>query len=669
MMQSLNAAIASNPIGWIIAGTAAFLALGNAIFGANQKMEEMSDTAQKEADAWKQKNNDIDERINRLQELSQYENLTNQENAEMELLLNQLQKAGVNVNEMFDEQSGKLKKTADGFQNAKKSAKEYQIELLKAANAEAQKNMDAAQKNIGKLGEYHMFSFKFKSTKIKEMEEQQAEFNKYAEQRRKNFEEIAVLESQIVEETERDKKIQAQRKKEEGILKESAGLEGSVQSMEKGRAEKGLSDVQKKMNEVQKEIDAIDNAKFEGKLSEQLEARRNELTSLLTRLQAIQEADAEAEKAAEKAKEESKTVSDSTSLSSSVQSMKRAQEEKGLNEYQKKMKEIREQLEKIQETAQKGGMTEELTNAQNQLYEDLRLLEEMEEEYEKNEAAAKAAKDATEAKRKADEEAAKKEQERQQSLQRIRDLTKQLEDASLSSSQKELKALKDINEELKKRLETTQGLTAEEKAAAQKALADNEKRQNEFVQNRLDPAQAQYNLEMDHLQENLAREREEYLQALEKAKYDESNKDVQTAKKEMEQAEDAIRQQTLTGAQKEQEKAQEEYTEKLSNLNNALTDEDRLKATDEMEAARERLKNATERVYSLKNDEAQKKILAAGKKEQKEMAQMESRGTFSAYGLDSMVSSIPQQQLDYTKRIAMFVQSIFQGQQAEGVTV
>ena len=106
LMQSLNAAIASNPIGWIIAGTAAFLALGNAIFGANQKMEEMSDTAQKEADAWKQKNNDIDERINRLQELSQYENLTNQENAEMELLLNQLQKAGVNVNEMFDEQSG-----------------------------------------------------------------------------------------------------------------------------------------------------------------------------------------------------------------------------------------------------------------------------------------------------------------------------------------------------------------------------------------------------------------------------------------------------------------------------------------------------------------------------------------------------------------------------------
>ena len=364
-----------------------------------------------------------------------------------------------------------------------------------------------------------------------------------------------------------------------------------------------------------------------------------------------------------------KTVSDAQSLSSSVQGMKRAQEEKGLNEYQKKMKAVREQLEKIQETIKSGGMTDELAESQSQLYKDLHLLEEMEEEYEKNEAAAKAAKDAAEAKRKADEEAAKKEQERLQSLQRIRDLTKQLEDASLSSSQKELKALKDINEELKKRLETTQGLTAEEKAAAQKALADNEKRQNEFVQNRLDPAQAQYNLEMDHLQENLAREREEYLQALEKAKYDESNKDVQTAKKEMEQAEDAIRQQTLTGAQKEQEKAQEEYTEKLSNLNNALTDEDRLKATDEMEAARERLKNATERVYSLKNDAAQKKILEAGKKEQKEMAQMESRGTFSAYGLDSMVSSIPQQQLDYTKRIAMFVQSIFQGQQAEGVTV
>lgn len=123
LMQSLNAAIASNPIGWIIAGTAAFLALGNAIFGANQKMEEMSDTAQKEADAWKQKNNDIDERINRLQELSQYENLTNQENAEMELLLNQLQKAGVNVNEMFDEQSG------TSFETMVDSIKTFQQQL------------------------------------------------------------------------------------------------------------------------------------------------------------------------------------------------------------------------------------------------------------------------------------------------------------------------------------------------------------------------------------------------------------------------------------------------------------------------------------------------------------------------------------------------------------
>lgn len=650
----LAALLASNPLGWIVAAAAAGISLGAAFHKTSAELKKLKTEMQDAADKWNQESEAIGRKIDRLQELSKYEHLTNSEQAEMKLLLGQLASAGLEVNQIYDEQAGKLKEVAEGYDNVRRAIKEKEIEALKNANDEAHKNIKTINENIEKVGSgYHWQS---RGSRRKQMEELSGEVDQQLQTIRRNDERIKVLESEIAEEDQRDEKIRAQREKEAGLLKDSEGLESTVGNMEKSRKEKGLSEVEKQLVEVQNQIAKISEATFEGKLSEALEERKKKLEDLQGRLLKLQEEDKKAQKEAEKVKQIEDMIADSSSLADSVASMKKSFDENGLSEYEKKTKEILAQIEKIQKTAEESGMTEEMLQANAALNESLLILQELEKQRKETE--------------KAEEETRKAEQERAENTQRLKDLTAELQNASLTASQKELKAFQDINAELEKRLANQHDLTEEEKKAAQEALRKNQEAQQTFIQEKLDPAQLHYQREMDDARSVLAIEQDEYLRALEKAGHDENAPEVQKAKKEMEDAEAEISRLNIQGAEKEVRDAETDFAEKESAFQNAVSDEEKLRAKDELDAARQRLESARSGLFSLKSDASQKKVLEAGKQAQeKEQAQMSARGSFSIWGLDSAVSSVPQQQLDYLKRITGFVNSILNQQKNEGVLV
>lgn len=648
------ACMATNPLGWALLAVTAFTSIVFAINGTSAKLKKLKTEMQDAADKWDQESEAIGRKIDRLQELSKYEHLTNSEQAEMKLLLGQLASAGLEVNQIYDEQAGKLKEVAEGYDNVRRAIKKKEIDALKDANVEAQKNIETINENIEKVGSgYHWQS---RGSRLKQMEELSGEVDQQLQTIRRNYERIRVLESEIAEEDQRDEKIRAQREKEAGLLKDSEGLESTVGNMEKSRKEKGLSEVEKQLVEVQNQIAKISEATFEGKLSEALEERKKKLEDLQVRLQKLQEEDEKAKKEAEKAKQIEDMIADSSSLADSVDSMKKSFDEKGLSEYEKKTKEILVQIEKIQKTAEESGMTEEMLQANAALNESLLILQELEKQRKETE--------------KAEEETRKAEQERAENTQRLKDLTAELQNASLTASQKELKAFQDINAELEKRLANQHDLTEEEKKAAQEALRKNQEAQQNFIQEKLDPAQLHYQREMDDARSVLAIEQDEYLQALEKAGHDENAPEVQKAKREMEDAEAEISRLNIQGAEKEVRDAETDFAEKESAFQNAVSDEEKLRAKDELDAARQRLESARSGLFSLKSDASQKKVLEAGKQTQeKEQAQMSVRGSFSIWGIDSAVSSVPQQQLDYLKRITGFVNSILNQQKTEGVLV
>ncbi|MDO5113075.1 MAG: hypothetical protein Q4E67_01740 [Planctomycetia bacterium] len=614
LAQSLKALLLSNPIGWITLAAFGFYQLGSAILGAKAELQDFEEEQQKAAEAAAQETAAIATKLDRLKELSAVEERTRSEQKEMETLLRHLAAAGLDVNKIYDEQTGKLSDLAEGYENLKKSAKWKEAEALKAANAEIMRNLQINGQNITAKGEERtvsllgtLFGWENKE-QMKELEEMEKKGEELASKFKANLQKIQELESQATQDDENDKRILEERERKRKLIEESQKTNVTVDnailqtSFVDDRAKELYENEQKYAKlraDVETSLDALDAQRdSEGKLSEELQKKYDTYREFYGKLSELE-----------------------------YQAMTGIHEKYAAKEQE----EIRRELEKAEAAA-----------------------------------------------RKKEEEARKKEEEarkaKEENTQRLIELQNQLMDASLTASQRELQAIRKINAELEERLRKENNLTEAQKKAVEDALQKNRDRETAFVDSKLDPAQAQYLSQMDNLQQDLARGREEYLKALERSGFQEDTEDVQMAKSKMESSEKAIQSMTLQGRQSQVEKLQVEFQTKSDELANATDTNERLRLTDELERLRQELESARDSVWTLQDSAAQRQIQESKNLLEKEETQGElavsSNGTFSAYGLDSVAGvDIPKQSLDQLKKICQTVLSIHSQKTEEGFVV
>ncbi|MDO4574167.1 MAG: hypothetical protein Q4D98_03015 [Planctomycetia bacterium] len=604
---SLKALFLTNPIGWIALAAVGFYQLGSAILGAKAELQEFEEEQQKAAEAAERETDAIMTKLDRLKELSTVEERTRSEQKEMETLLRQLAAAGLDVNKIYDEQTGKLSELADGYEALKKSAKWQEAEALKAANAEIMRNLQINGRNIAAKGEERsvsllgtLFGWENKE-QMKELEEMEQKGKDFVEKYQANLQKIQELESQATQDDENDKRILREREEKKKLLEES-----------------------------QKTNVTVDNAILQASFADDRAKELYENEQKYAKLRADLE----------------------TSLA--ALDVQRDSEGKLSEELQKKYDAYQEFYGKLGDLEYQAmvGIHEKYAAKEQ---------EAIRRELEKTEAAA----------RKKEEEARKA---REENTKRLIDLQNQLMDASLTASQRELQAIRKINAELEERLQKENSLTEAQKKAVEDALQKNRDRETAFVDSKLDPAQAYFASQMDQLQNDLARNREEYLKVLERSGFQEDAEDVQKAKARMESSEKEIQSMTLQGAQSRAEKLQVEFQTKSDELANATDTHERLRLTDELEGLRQELESARDSVWTLQNSDAQRQIQESGRLLKKEETQgqlsVSSNGTFSAYGLDSVAGAdIPKQSLDQLKKICQAVLSIHNQKLDEGFTL
>ncbi|MDO4585242.1 MAG: hypothetical protein Q4D62_14200 [Planctomycetia bacterium] len=289
LAQSLKALLLSNPIGWITLAAFGFYQLGSAILGAKAELQDFEEEKQKAAEEAEQESAAIATKIDRLKELSAVEERTRSEQKEMETLLRHLAAAGLDVNKIYDEQTGKLSDLAEGYENLKKSAKWKEAEALKAANAEIMRNLQINGQNITAKGEERsvsllgtLFGWENKE-QMKELEEMEQKGKDFVEKYQANLQKIQELESQATQDDENDKRILREREEKKKLLEESQKTNVTVDnailqaSFADDRAKELYENEQKYAKlraDLETSLAALDVQRdSEGKLSEELQKK------------------------------------------------------------------------------------------------------------------------------------------------------------------------------------------------------------------------------------------------------------------------------------------------------------------------------------------------------------------------------------------------------------
>ena len=366
------ASMATNPIGWILAAAAALVYLASCISGAKTKMEELSTSAKEAADNYGATADAIGKKIDRLQELSKYEELTNKEQNEAKLLLEQLKEAGYDVNEMYDEQTGKLKKVAEGYDNVRKSIKQKEIEALRAANREAMENMRKIDRNAEAVSNRYT-PWWLKGTRLRELEKLEADSEAQRETILKNTQRIAELQIEAEAESKHDKAITDWRESEE---------RKSVDKYMEEDRRNNLTDLQRELEDSAKKyaqmkedtltaIDQIDaQAGPDGKLTDELQKKKDAYLAFYNNLnqqetQAVIDINAKyvtkgREEDDKKREEKDKLRTENTNR---LLELEKQLSEAGMTASQKELQALQEQNREIDERLKKENNLSEIQKA------------------------------------------------------------------------------------------------------------------------------------------------------------------------------------------------------------------------------------------------------------------------------------------------------------------